>query len=82
MTRPIIPTDPVAEHAQGRVALWLDPDDLRWLAHSCACPPDAPQELTARCARIRFRAHAALHKAGIPHNPRVHTTDEESSSES
>ena len=30
MKRPIIPTDPVAEQAKGRVALWLDLEDLRW----------------------------------------------------
>ena len=82
MKRSITPTDPNAEQAQGRVALWLDADDLRWLAQYCACPPDAQPELTDRCARIRFRANAALHKAGIPHNPWANTTDEESSSES
>jgi hypothetical protein len=79
--RPIIPTDPIAEQAKGRVALWLDLEDLRWLAQFCACPPDAPVELQDRCARIRFRANAALHKAGIAHNPSASTIDQESSLE-
>ena len=82
MKRPITPTDPVAEQAHGRIAFWLDPDDLRWLAQYCACPADASQEQHDRCARIRFRANATLHKAGLAHNPWANTTDEESSSES
>jgi hypothetical protein len=41
-----------------------DPEDLRWLSQRCDCPSGAPAEVTERCARIRFRAQAALHKAG------------------
>lgn len=65
MTRPAIPTDAEQERAKGRVALWLDPEDLRWLARHCCCPSDAAKEVTDRCARLRFRAHAALHKVGL-----------------
>ncbi|MFF4400665.1 hypothetical protein [Streptomyces sp. NPDC001480] len=57
------PTDPRAEAAQGRVALWLDPEDLRWLARHCCCAEDAPEETRDRCGRLRFRASTALHKA-------------------
>jgi hypothetical protein len=64
MSRPFKPTDAATEQAKGRIALWLDPEDLRWLSRRCDCPPDAPAEVTERCARIRFRAQAALHKAG------------------
>jgi len=32
MTREIAPTDPEREASLGRIALWLDVDDLRWLA--------------------------------------------------
>ena len=60
------PTDADREAARGRVALWLDPDDLRWLSRHCGCPPDASEEQRQRCARLRFRAGAALHKAGLP----------------
>lgn len=59
------PTDPQREAALGRVALWLDPDDLRWLSRHCGCPPDASEEQRQRCGRLRFRAGAALHKAGL-----------------
>jgi hypothetical protein len=56
-------TDPSRERDLGRIALWLDPDDLRWLAARCRCDDDATELERERCARIRFRAHAALHKA-------------------
>ncbi|MGJ5753087.1 hypothetical protein FB563_1208 [Streptomyces puniciscabiei] len=59
-----VPTDPGAEAERGRVALWLDPDDLRWLAGHCCCPDDADRETRDRCSRLRFRASAALHKSG------------------
>jgi hypothetical protein len=47
----------------GRVALWLEPEDLRWLADRCRCAEDAEDLERERCARVRFRANAALHKA-------------------
>ncbi|MFF8430537.1 transposase [Streptomyces sp. NPDC016566] len=56
------PTDPQAEAAQGRIAPWLDPEDLRWLAQHCRCAEDATDEDKDRCGRIRFRARTALHK--------------------
>ncbi|MGW7167384.1 hypothetical protein ACWGH3_19170 [Streptomyces sp. NPDC054884] len=57
-------TDPSMEADKGRVPLWLDPDDLRWLADHCCCPADASDEEKDRCGRLRFRASAALHKHG------------------
>ena len=65
MTREAVPTDPRREAELGRVALWLDPEDLRWLSRHCCCPPDATEEQRQRCGRLRFRAGAALHKAGL-----------------
>jgi hypothetical protein len=65
MEKDIIPTDSVYESQKGRVAVWLDPEDLKWLSTHCCCPPDASKEVTDRCARIRFRTGAALHKSGI-----------------
>ena len=65
MEREIVPTDPDREKALGRIALWLAPDDLRWLSRHCCCPPDAGEEQKSRCMRLRFRAGAALHKAGL-----------------
>ncbi len=60
-------TDPSTEAAKGRVSLWLDPDDLRWLSGHCCCPADASDEEKDRCGRVRFRASAALHKHGHSH---------------
>jgi len=61
--QPPAPTDPSREVAMGRVALWLDPADLRWLAARCYCGDDSSEQERERCARVRFRASAALHKA-------------------
>lgn len=58
-------TDPNRETGLGRVALWLDVDDLRWLAMHCDCGDSTSEAERDRCGRIRFRANAALHKAGL-----------------
>ena len=65
MERKVEPTDPGREASLGRIALWLDPEDAQWLSKHCCCPPDADEEQMKRCGRIRFRAAAALHKAGL-----------------
>jgi hypothetical protein len=65
MERKLTQTDQKYEQDKGRVALWLAPDDIRWLSRHCCCPDGAPKEATDRCVRIRFRASAALHKAGL-----------------
>lgn len=59
----VVPTDPHAESERGRVALWLDPSDIRWLAQHCCCDDDASEEDRDRCSRIRFRSSAALRKS-------------------
>lgn len=64
MAEDVEPTDPNYEAEKGRISLWLDADDLEWLSQHCCCPPDATQETKDRCARIRFRSAAALHKSG------------------
>jgi hypothetical protein len=64
MSNELIPTDADSEAALGRIALWLDPEDIRWLSQHCCCPHDATDEQRERCGRLRFRARAALHKAG------------------
>ncbi len=65
MSRPYQPTDDAAEQGKGRVALWLDVDDLQWLSRHCCCAADADTVTTERCSRLRFRASAALHKASL-----------------
>lgn len=65
MPQPAAPTSPDNEVEKGRVALWLDPDDLRWLADRCRGSDDASDDEHERWARLRFRTNAALHKAGL-----------------
>lgn len=64
-SKPIKPTDHSSEFEQGRLALWLDVEDLRWLAANCSCTDSTPDDARERCGRIRFRANAALYKAGL-----------------
>lgn len=53
------------EIAKGRIALWLDLDDLRYLACEYSrLPEDTPEDLTRLWMRIAARAHAALQKSG------------------
>ncbi|MGW2202097.1 hypothetical protein [Streptomyces sp. NPDC001774] len=61
----IKPTDPEAERTKGRVALWLDAEDLRRLASHCCCSEGSSEEEREQCGRIRFRASTALHKHGL-----------------
>ncbi len=65
MTRDVEATDPKREAALGRVAVWLDPDDIRWLAAILRNAEGASEEELERASRIIFRAHAALHKSGL-----------------
>jgi len=65
MTKEITPTNIENEHIKGRISLWLEPEDLEWLAKHCCCTDGANKEHTDRCLRLRFRASAALHKAKL-----------------
>jgi hypothetical protein len=76
MERAVTPMDADREQAKGRIALWLDPEDLRWLSQHYCCSVDAPSEITSRCARLRFRARAALHKTGLADSGMVPETAE------
>ncbi len=60
----IRPTDYEDELAKGRIALWLDKSDIEWIASKCEYDEQASEEERERCGRVRFRANAALHKAG------------------
>ena len=66
---PPIPTDADREEAIDRVALWLDHEDLAWLARHCTCDESTDQDDRDRCSRIRFRASAALHKSTSATSP-------------
>lgn len=54
-----------------RIALWLDVDDLRWLAHYLAEGPGAALQSAdlERAARIRFWVLATLRKSGHSSGP-------------
>ncbi len=53
------------EQAKGRIALWLDPEDLKFLACEYSrLPDDAPPVAKQLWMRIAARAHAALQKSG------------------
>jgi hypothetical protein len=52
-------------HTSSRIALWLDVDDLRWLAQHLATPlPSLAQDQRQYAERIRFWTLATLHKEG------------------
>ncbi len=68
MPRDVVPTDPEAERTQGRVAVWLDPEDVLWLLHYLTGYSADAAEFE-RVGRLRFRLQAALHKAGLPNDP-------------
>ena len=68
-TEPPSPTDPEREADLGRVAVWLDPDDVLWLARELADESHLSRDDEERAARVRFRLTTALHKQGLPNNP-------------
>lgn len=60
------------EQAKGRVALWLDPEDLKFLACEYSRLADeTPPETRRLWMRIAVRAHAALQKSGHEPSPFV-----------
>jgi hypothetical protein len=54
------------ENAKGHIAVWLAPDDIRWLAKHLAKIEDEGEN--ERLGRLRFRLLTALHQAGLPNN--------------
>ena len=55
-----------AEKAKGHIAVWLSPDDIRWLAKHLAEVEDLSEN--ERLGRLRFRLLTALHKSGLANN--------------
>lgn len=58
----VVSTNPEEEKKRGRIPLWLDLEDLLFLSKLCVCDENAGEIEKSRCARIRFRANAAIHK--------------------
>ena len=70
-------TNPDEELAKGRIALWLDPDDIKFIADEWRKIPDSvPPDIKKTWGRIAFRAMAALHKAAIAYEPRFPSQQE------
>lgn len=70
-------TDPKEEIRKGRMALWLDPDDIRFLADEWRkVPKTASEKEKDAWERIAFRAMAALQKKGVEYNPKFPDEDQ------
>jgi hypothetical protein len=66
----IKPTKPEDEITKGRIAVWLDSDDIKFVADEWRKIPDnASDQVKETWSRIAFRMMAALHKAGIDYEP-------------
>ena len=62
------------EKEQGRVAFWLEPSRIEFIVNEWRkMPTAAPEEDRKQWADIAFRAMAALHKAGVKHDPQFPT---------
>ena len=68
-SRTPVPTSVASEVGAGRVAFWLAPDDLAFLARVGSDEHTVYEVDSERWARIRFRASAALHKSGWKRDP-------------
>ena len=59
-------TDAGSEQSAGRLAFWLHPNAIAFIANEWRkLPRDLPDNAREQWADIAFRAMAALHKAGI-----------------
>jgi hypothetical protein len=71
------PTQPGEEAAKGRIALWLSPEQISFIANEWRkIPDDISPDAKESWADIAFRAMAALHKAGITYEPQFPGDDE------
>lgn len=65
------PTNADQEKEQGRMAFWLEPKDIEFLANEWRkIPENVPEHVKQTWERIAFRASSALHKADIKVNPK------------
>ena len=64
------PSVPEDEVSKGRIALWLSPEQIAFIANEWRkIPNSASLEVRERWGAIAFRAMAALHKAGVAYEP-------------
>lgn len=58
------------EQEKGRIAIWLDPEDITFLANEWRKIPDNIDDRSKETwGRVAFRLMTALHKAGIKYEP-------------
>ena len=63
-------TQPEDEVAKGRVALWLSPEQIAFIANEWRkIPENVAPEIKETWAAIAFRAMSALHRADIAYEP-------------
>ncbi len=64
-------TDSEYEPSEGRIALWLDPEDIAFLADQWRLlPQDIERENADRWNRIAFRAMSCLHHHNVKYEPK------------
>ena len=64
------PIDPNDEIAKGRIALWLSPQQIAFIANEWRkIPNNASPEVKECWSDIAFRSMSALHKAGVAYEP-------------
>lgn len=70
MGKPVVPTNDADEISKGRIALWLEPEMIAFLANEWRrLPEDILEPVKEQWSVLAFRAATALHKAGIPYHP-------------
>ncbi|WP_417386748.1 hypothetical protein [Gimesia sp.] len=64
-------TNAYQEQQKGRLALWLEPNQIQFLANEWRkIPKDAPETVQKQWGEVAFRSMAALHQAGIEYEPK------------
>lgn len=59
-------TNAIYEKESGRVALWLEPEEIRFIISDWRKVPDeASEQVKEAWGKLYFRCNTALHKAGI-----------------
>ncbi|QDV54020.1 hypothetical protein [Gimesia fumaroli] len=65
-------TNADAEQEKGRLALWLEPEQIQFLIQEWhKNSKEEPEIVQKQWGEVAFRAMSALHKAGIKHSPEV-----------
>ncbi len=65
------------ELEKGRIAVWLDPDDIKFVANEWRKIPEDISDVNKEIwDRIAFRFMTALHKSGIEYAPEFPNDDE------